>query len=172
MRRLLARRAPAVLLAVMAVACATQSDGGWTSQEVAGVAFDHPSAWVVYEGGDTRVDDALIEVVDRDNNGVAVYRYRNDGGGVAEMTEGFQRELRAIDGELLGEEPATVHGAPDAVLLRAELDYDEDGTMRTYRLSRLLVELDDAIVEVRGREPAGADDRTLEAVLASVRVAG
>lgn len=163
------RLAPAVLLALVAVACSSQ-ETGWTSRAVGDVVFDHPRAWVVYQGDDTRIADALVEVVDQDNNGVAVYRHPPDAAGVAALTEAFEQELEAVGGQMVASEPAGVHGAPEAVLLQAELEYEEDGQSRPYRLSRLLVERDDAIIEVRGREPAATGDQTLERVLDSVRV--
>lgn len=163
------RLVPLVLLASMAVACTSQ-ETGWTSRRVGEVVFDHPRAWVVYEGDDTRIEDAVVEVVDEDNNGIAVYRYRTSAAAVDELTAVFERELEAVGGRMVDAGPADVHGAPDAVLLQAELEYEEGDRSRPYRLSRLLVELDDVIVEIRAREPLAGGDRTLERVLDSVRV--
>lgn len=163
------RRVSVVVLALVAVACSSQ-ETGWTSRAVGDVVFDHPRAWIVYEGEDTRIADALVEVVDQDNNGVAIYRYRNTTDGLAELTEAFEQELEAVDGQMVTAGPADVHGAPEAVLLQAELEYEEGDQARPYRLSRLLVEREDVIVEIRAREPAAGGDGTLQRVLDSVRV--
>lgn len=158
-----------VLLALVAVACSSP-ETGWTSRTVGDVVFDHPRAWAVFEGEDTRIQDALVEVVDQDNNGVAVYRYRNTADGLDALTETFEGELEAVDGQMVTSGPADVHGAPEAVLLQAELEYEEGDGSRPYRLTRLLIERDDVIVEIRGREPVAGSDRTVQRVLDSVRV--
>lgn len=164
------RRVSVVVLVLVAVACSSD-DTGWTSRAVGDVVFDHPRAWVVYEDEDTRIEDALVEVVDQDNNGVAVYRYRNTADGLTTLTDAFEQELEAVDGQMVTAGPADVHGAPEAVLLQAELEYDEGDRSRPYRLSRLLIERDDVIVEIRSREPVAGGDPTLQRVLDSVRVA-
>lgn len=163
------RLVPLAVLALVAVAC-TGQETGWTSRSVGEVLFDHPRAWTVFEGEDTRIEDALVEVFDQDNNGIAVYRYRNTAGGLEAFTQTFERELESVDGRMVASRPANVHGAPEAVLLQAELEYEEGDRSRPYRLSRLLVELDDVIVEIRAREPVTGRDETLQRVLDSVRV--
>lgn len=145
-------------------------EDGWVEREAAGVVFTHPADWEVFEGDDTASSDALVEVVDGDRD-VSVFAYPQMGRGLETLEGAFLQDVRHLDGELLARDAdAVVDGADEVLLLRARFDYDDIGPAV---LSKLLIAVDDGVVEVRAADPAGdCDDASeVERILASVRVA-